>query len=90
MNSRFSRILAESQQGRVYYCAYRDRMTMCFKERWFAFNRGSLADFRTELASLLKDSPLIESLLAEAFKKPNEVRFFCGEAVPLNFFSSNN
>lgn len=66
MNHSVSPTLASSAQGRVFYCACKDRVTMRFKERWFAFGRTELPGFRDCLLHLINDPALIRRLLAEA------------------------
>ena len=66
-----STVLAASGQGKAYYCACRDRLTLEFQGRWFAFDYGGLIDFRNALGKLMAAPALLEGLIEEA----------CGEAL---------
>lgn len=69
MNRNLSRILAQTPQGKVYYCARRAKASLYFKGRWFDFERGGLSGFRTDLARLLQDKPFMERLIEETTEK---------------------
>jgi hypothetical protein len=66
MNHRISCSLASTPQGQAYYCACKNRVTLRFKERWFAMGRAELPNLRDCLVRLRSDADLRNRLVDEA------------------------
>lgn len=66
IDRKISSTLAQSPQGRAYYCACKDGVNLCFKERWFQFDRGEFTGFRQCLSRLIVNKPLMARLVEEA------------------------